>query len=92
VKVGPPLAQEVTFAANADPAESDPAKLDRAGLKAAVPGWNFAYMPNWKELTDDAASVSRRGEFHRPLLYALLGFLLLESFLAWKFGHNGPRG
>jgi hypothetical protein len=88
VKVGPPLSSEVTFAANPDPAESDPAKLDRAGLAAAVPGWTFAYMTNWKELTGNAAAVSRRGELHRPLLYALLGFLLLESFLAWRFGHN----
>lgn len=91
VKVGPPLATESTFAANPDPAESDPAKLDRAGLAAAVPGWTFAYMTNWKELTGDAGGVSRRGEFHRPLLYALIAFLLLESFLAWRFGHHASR-
>jgi hypothetical protein len=91
VKVGPPLAQESTFAANPSPAESDPARLDKAGLAAAVPGWPFAYMTNWKELTGNAGAVSRRGELHRPLLYALLAFLLIESFLAWKFGHNSPR-
>jgi von Willebrand factor type A domain/Aerotolerance regulator N-terminal len=91
VKVGPPLATEAIFAANPSPAESDPAKLDRAGLVGAVPGWNFAYMTDWKELTGDAAAVSRRGELHRPLLYTLLAFLLLESFLAWRFGHNAPR-
>ena len=50
VKIGPPLALESAFAANPDPAESDPAKLDRAGLADAVPGWNFAYLTNWKEL------------------------------------------
>ena len=60
------------FAANGDPAESDPAKLDRAGLSDAVPGWSFAYFTNWRELTGNAASVSRRGELHRPLLYAVL--------------------
>jgi hypothetical protein len=91
VKVGPPLSLESTFAANPDPVESDPAKLDRAGLAAAVPGWNFAYMTNWKELTGNAGAVSRRGELHRPLLYTLLVFLLLESILAWRFGHNAPR-
>jgi hypothetical protein len=91
VKIGPPIASESTFAANPDPAESDPAKLDRAGLTEAVPGWSFAYMTNWKELTGNAAAVSRRGELHRPLLYGLLAFLLLESFLAWKFGHHAPR-
>ena len=51
VKVGPPLALESTFAANPDPAESDPAKLDRAALAEPLPGWNFAYLTNWKELT-----------------------------------------
>jgi hypothetical protein len=32
--------------------------------------------------------VGQRGELHRPLLYAVLLLLLLESFLAWKFGHH----
>jgi hypothetical protein len=90
VKVGPPLALEATFAANPDPAESDPAKFDRAGLAEAVPGWSFAYLTNWKELSDNAASVSRHGELHRPLLYAVLILLILESILAWKFGHYSP--
>ena len=91
VKVGPPLPTESTFSANPDPAESDPQKLDRAGLAEAVPGWSFDYMTDYKGLTRNAGAVSRRGEFHRPLLYALLGFLLLESFLAWRFGHHAPR-
>ena len=90
VKVGPPLALESTFAANPDPAESDPAKLDRAGLAEAVPGWNFAYLTNWKDLTGNATSVSRRGELHRPLLYGVLVLLIVESILAWKFGHHAP--
>jgi hypothetical protein len=91
VKIGPPLAIDSIFAANPDQAESDPAKLDRAGLIDAVPGWNFTHLTNWKELTGDAASVSRKGELHRPLLYLLLSFLLIESFLAWWFGHNQVR-
>lgn len=91
VRVGPPLGVDSTFAANPDPAESDPAVLDRAGLAAAVPGWSFAYLTDWKGLTGDAAAVSRRGELHRPLLYALLFFLLFETFLAWRFGHHATR-
>jgi hypothetical protein len=92
VKIGPPLAQEVAFAANPDPAESDPAKLDRAGLADAVPGWDFAYLTNWRELTGNAASVSRRGELHRSLLYGVLVLLIVESVLAWKFGHHAHPG
>lgn len=88
VKVGPPLAVESSFAANPDPAESDLTKLDRAQLAEAVPGWNFLYLINSRELTEDASSVGRRGELHRPLLYSLLAMLLLESALAWRFGHH----
>jgi hypothetical protein len=90
VKFGPPLVQEATFSANTNPAESDPAKLDRAALAEALPGWSFAYMTNWKELTESATSVSRRGELHRFLLYGVLMLLLVESILAWLFGHHAP--
>jgi von Willebrand factor type A domain/Aerotolerance regulator N-terminal len=88
VKIGPPLALESSFAANTDPAESDLAKLDRTALKELLPSWNFQYLTNSKELTEDASSVGRRGELHRPMLYGVLILLLVESILAWKFGHN----
>ncbi len=90
VKIGPPLASEVAFAANPDPAESDPAKLDRTALAERLPGWNFIHLTNWRELARNAASVGRRGELHRPLLYGVLILLLVESVAAWKFGHNDP--
>jgi hypothetical protein len=90
VKIGPPLAVEGEFAANPDPAESDPAKLDGSSLAERLPGWSFLHLTNWRELTRNAASVGRRGELHRPLLYGALALLLLESFLAWKFGHHDP--
>jgi hypothetical protein len=92
VKYGPPLASESIFAANPDPSESDPAKLDRPRLQEAIPGWTFDYMTNWKDLTGNAAAVSRRGELHRPLLFGVLALLLIESVLAWKFGHHGASG
>ncbi|APW63975.1 BatA domain-containing protein [Paludisphaera borealis] len=90
VKIGPPLATEVAFAANPDPAESDLAKLERASLAERLPGWNFIHLTNWRELAQNAASVGRRGELHRPLLYGVLLLLLVESITAWKFGHNDP--
>ena len=65
-----------------------PAKLDRAGLFEAVPGWKPAVLTNWKDLSQSATSVGRRGELHRPLLYALLAMLLIESIMAWWFGHH----
>jgi von Willebrand factor type A domain/Aerotolerance regulator N-terminal/CARDB len=87
-KFGPPLAIESIFAANPDPLESDLTKLDKAGLAEAVPGWTFTYLTDWKGLTSNASSVGRRGEMHRPLLYALLALLIIESIAAWKFGHH----
>jgi hypothetical protein len=88
VKVGPPLAADLVFAANPDPAESDLGKLDRGTLAERLPGWNFLHLTNWRELTQSTASVGRRGELHRPLLYGVLLLLLVESVAAWKFGHN----
>ena len=88
-RFGPPLAVESIFAANPDPIESDPpeARPLRAQVDA-VPGWDFTYLTNWKDLTGNASSVGRRGELHRSLLYALLVLLIVESVAAWKFGHH----
>jgi len=90
VRIGPPLSVDSLFAANPDPAESDPAKLDGAGLKAALPGWDFQYEADWHRLLGGVASVGRRGELHRMLLYAVLTLLIVESLLAWRFGHHAP--
>ncbi len=88
VRYEPPGAGDSTFSADPDPAESDPAKLEKAGLSEAVPGWKFTYLTNWKDLTGNATSIGRHGELHRPLLYAVLALLIVESILAWKFGHH----
>ena len=88
VRSGPPIALDASFAVNPDPLESDPTKLDRAALAASLPNWNFAYFNNWQGLTADAAAVGRRGELHRYFLYGVLALLLIESVLAWIFGHH----
>jgi hypothetical protein len=89
VQVGSPLDLDSAFAVNVDPRESDPAKLDQAALKEALPGWDFVYDNDWRPLTSNAASVGQRGELHRPLLWTLLALLFVESVLAWRFGHHG---
>ena len=88
VRIGPPLASDVLFAAGTDPAESDPAKLDATALKAALPGWAFQYEEDWRKILNNVAAVGQRGELHRSLLYGVLALLLIESILAWKFGHH----
>ena len=92
VKLGAPANLDATYAANPDPAESDPRKLDRAGLADAVPGWNFDYRADAAGLMGGTASVGRRGELHRPLLWGVLALLLIEAALAWRFGHHSTRG
>lgn len=91
VKLGPPAATDLAFAANPDPAESDPAKLERAGLAERLPGWKFVLLADGRELARNAAAVGRRGELHRPLLYGVLALLMIESFAAWRFGRAGSR-
>jgi hypothetical protein len=92
LRIGAPLSVESSFAANPDPVESDMAKLDESALNEILQGWKFIYVhpSDWKALTQDAASVGRRGELHRPMLYALLLLLLVESVIAWRFGHHEP--
>jgi hypothetical protein len=88
VRVAPPANLDASFAANPDPAESDPAKLDRHALVEALPGWGFDYRDDVSNLFRNAASVSLRGELHRQLLWGVLILLIVESVLAWKFGHH----
>ena len=88
VDVGPPLMLKTAFGANPDPVESDPLKLDQAGLKDAVPGWKFLYDNDWHGLEKNASSVGQKGELHRPMLWAVLVLLIVESVLAWRFGHH----
>lgn len=87
-KIGPPVAIDALFAADPDPAESAPEKLDEPALAAAVPGWKFLYYSDWRGLLQATTSISRHGELHRPLLYAVIALLLIETLLAWRFGHH----
>ncbi len=90
-RVGPPVGVVSSFAANPDPSESDPAKLDRAALSAVFGDLSLVYVTGSNELALDPGSVGRRGELHRPLLQGLLVLLLVESLLAWKFGRGPAR-
>jgi Mg-chelatase subunit ChlD len=90
-ELGPPLSRKLAFAVNPDPVESDLSHLDQASLKATLPGWNFHYDSDWKPYQQSAASVAQRGEQHRPLLWAVLVLLLVESLLAFVFGHHAQN-
>jgi hypothetical protein len=87
-RLGPPLARELTYSANPDPAESDPSRADAATLSAQFPRWTFSSWDGGPVDRTDAAAVGRRGELHRGLLLALLGLVLGESTLAWWIGRR----
>lgn len=80
------------FAVNVDPKEGDLAKLSetelRRGLLADVP---FQLHGDGHRLAAQPESVAKRsGGLAKPLLYLLLGLLLLETYLARRFGHHAP--
>jgi hypothetical protein len=89
LEISAPLARTLRFSANSDPSESDTAKLDQSGLRAAMPGWSFDFASDWQPLKQSTSTVRNRGELHRSLLWGVLLLLIVESILAWRFGHHG---
>ncbi|MFW6125423.1 MAG: hypothetical protein ACOC46_04675, partial [Pirellulales bacterium] len=89
VHLGPPVAETHTFAVNVDPEESDLTKLQRDELAhELLPDVEFAYLTQWQNPEETPqAPVRHRGDLHHLLLYGVLGLLLAESVLAWRFGH-----
>jgi len=77
------------FARDVDPREGDLARLDRPQrLAQAVPGLAFASADKDALLR---GGEDARTEFWRPLVFLLLALALLETFLAWRFGHHATR-
>jgi hypothetical protein len=71
------------FAVNVDTRESD---LSRAEISELPPEIVTSERSNLDDTT--SAAVSRETGFHRWLLYGVLGLLLVESLLAWRFGNS----
>ena len=91
VKIGPPLNRQEVFAVNVDPKESDLAQLSPEELREEVwPGVRFAHQTTWQNAAAPvtAASLIRPAGIQVELLYCVFGLLLLETLLAWRFGHQ----
>jgi hypothetical protein len=72
------------FAVNLDTRESDLAKVSLDELPEGI-----TPLGQWQDLEDSSSvSLAARGGLHRPLLYAALALLLIESCLAWYLGHR----
>jgi hypothetical protein len=79
------------FGVNVDTVESDLAKVTEAHLREQVwPGVAFDYRTTWKASNGPSAEPTlHRSAPARWLLFGALILLLVETFLAWRFGHHG---
>lgn len=87
---GPPLARTDWFAVNVNTAESDLAQLSADELRDEVwPDIPFVHQTTWEALDEQpATTVGRSAGLLKTLLYAVLGLLFFETFLAWRFGYH----
>ena len=86
-----PLSQSQVFAVNVMTAESDLTPISRDALQNEVwPGLPLGYETAWQDSGTPLPPAGPSGKMHVALLYTVLGLLLLESILSWRFGYN-PR-
>ncbi|MBN2023054.1 MAG: VWA domain-containing protein [Pirellulales bacterium] len=80
-------------AVNVDTVESDLTKLNESALRGEVwPGAPLAYQTTWTDSpTTRPATIARRSSLARPLLYAVLALLVIETLLARRFGRAGAE-
>jgi hypothetical protein len=88
VQFGAPVSRTQAFAVNVNTVESDLTPVDIEETEA-FDGIPLVHRTSWQR--PDALAVgpiARPGHLHVGLLYAVLGLLFVESFLAWRFGHH----
>lgn len=90
---GPPVSRAEAFALNVDPVESDLAAVSDEQLRKEVwPDIAFLHQTTWQSaISQPITAVQSRNQLARTLLYIVLGLLLMETYLAWRFGHYHSR-
>jgi hypothetical protein len=90
VKIGSPLNRQESFAVNVDTRESDLSQLSAEELRDEVwPGVNFMRQTTWQNAAEPiAAALARQPGMQVELLYAVFILLLLETYLAYRFGRR----
>jgi hypothetical protein len=91
-RFGQPVNRSQTFAVNVDTVESDLARVDPEELRDEVwPDIPFVHQTSWQDAqTIPTVGPNRAGsQLQVDLLYAVLGLLFLETFLAWRLGYRG---
>jgi hypothetical protein len=90
VKVGSPLNRVESFAVNVDAKESDLAQLSAEELRDEVwPGVGFMRQTTWQNAAEPiAAALARQPGMQVELLYCVFVILLVETYLAYRFGRR----
>lgn len=88
--VNPVRSQRDDFARNVDPSEGELAKIEASVLTQQLQGLPIKYFTQPDAAAAAAADPPRGKEFWRYFLGALLALMVLESFLALRFGKNSP--
>jgi hypothetical protein len=76
---------------NLDTTESDLSAISREELDGEVfPGIKIRYEEHWQTASDESTVPPslRPANVAVPLLTGVLGLLLLETLVAWGFGHH----
>jgi hypothetical protein len=78
------------FAVNVDASEGDLSQLEADELTTGLwEGVDLLHQTTWQDLDErPTGEISQRSRLHRWLLYGVLGLLLVETFLARRFGHH----
>jgi hypothetical protein len=76
--------QQLRFAINSDPAESDLARIDPQQLPSKID----VRATTENGPTDDALALVKHAAWSGRLLWLAIALMFLESFLAWQFGRG----
>ena len=76
------------FTANLDTEESNLERIDPKELKERFPDFKFQFRGREEETLAKVDIKPPSSNLWKYLLYAVIGFLLLESICAWLFGRH----
>jgi hypothetical protein len=80
-ELGTPVGRQELYAVNVNTAESDLAQIAPEELPR-----EFSTHRRTNLDGGDSPAVTHRSGLHKSLLYCVLGLLLAETFLAWRYG------
>ena len=87
-----PRREAQAFGVNPDPDEGSLLRAEHDAVRGRFPGLTLRVTAGLEQGATEAFAPVREGEFTRWLLIAVLVILLLEPYLAMRFGRHDTRG